>query len=60
MPNRISKECKYFKTCKDKSCVKEFHSLYGRKIPKNATIIWSIELCYALKELEKAGLIKYA
>ena len=43
---RISEECKLFKTCKDKACLRD---LGGP---------WSIELCYDLNELMKMELIK--
>lgn len=58
-PKHFSKECKFWKDCKDKGCVRELKAAYGKNWRKpNATIIWSIELCYALKDLEKKGLVK--
>ena len=61
---RISKDCKYFKNCPFKSkgekrdCQREFEYLYGKKIPKDATILWSLQVCYALKELIDDGLVE--
>ena len=55
---RISKDCKLWKVCNNKECVREFHMLYGKKIPKNATICWSMNICYALHDLMKNGLVK--
>ena len=66
---KISVDCKLYKNCpflesyrgkRIRACEKEFRMVYGKnwKNPK-ATIIWSIQICYATKNLIDKGLIKY-
>ena len=50
MTKRISQTCKHFKDCPhDYGCLYEI-ALYG-------SALWSVELCYDLKELQDAGLV---
>jgi len=47
---RISETCKYFKDCPhDYGCLDE--------IARYGSCLWSVELCYDLKELQDAGLV---
>ena len=51
------RDCKLWKECKTKDCIKELKALYGKDW-KNGSIIWSKEVCYALNDLKKKGLVK--
>ena len=49
--HRVSKECKYFKSCPfNWECLQE--------IKEHGFAVWSLELCYDLKELIDQGLVK--
>jgi len=54
--NRL-RDCKLWNECKSKDCVKELKSIYGKNWERGS-IIWSKDVCYALNDLKKKGLIK--
>jgi len=51
------RDCKLWNECKSKDCINELKSLYGKNW-KKGSIIWSKDVCYALNDLKKKGLIK--